>query len=50
MNRPVLIPAPHTDNGESGRGGSPCPVREGVVMRRRNAETFYDPDGNEINW
>lgn len=27
-----------------------CTVREGVVMRRRNAEVFFGPDGNEIPW
>lgn len=26
------------------------PVAVGTIMRRRNAETFFDPEGNEINW
>ncbi len=44
--------SPHGRRGVRLRGKPlpACTVREGVVMRRRNAETFYDPDGNEINW
>lgn len=25
-------------------------VTEGTIMRRRNAEVFFDPEGNEIDW
>lgn len=27
-----------------------CTVRDGIVMRRRNAEIFFAPDGSEIDW
>lgn len=27
-----------------------CTVQEGTIMRRRNAEAFFNPDGTKIDW